>query len=100
VFGDGEQSRDFVYVGDVVEAVLVGAEAAGGAFNIGTGVETTVNDLHRLCAQTVGVEAEPRHLAPRAGDARRSVLDATRAERELGWRAQTPLAEGLRLTWG
>ena len=64
------------------------------------GVETTVNELHRLCAQTVGVEAETRHVAARPGDARRSVLDVTRAERELGWRAQTPLAEGLRLTWG
>jgi UDP-glucose 4-epimerase len=101
VFGDGEQSRDFVYVGDVVAALLAGAEAGGGGtFNIGTGVETTVNDLHRLCAQTVGVDSEPRHLAARAGDARRSVLDSTRAERELGWRPQTPLAEGLRLTWG
>ena len=101
VFGDGEQSRDFVYVGDVVTAVLAAAEAeGGGTFNIGTGIETTVNELRRLCAQTVGVDAEPRHLAARAGDARRSVLDVTRAERELGWRAQTPLAEGLRLTWG
>jgi UDP-glucose 4-epimerase len=100
VFGDGEQSRDFVYVGDVVAALLAGAEAeGGGTFNIGTGTETTVNDLHRLCAQTVGVDAEPRYVAARPGDARRSVLDATRAERELGWRAQTPLAEGLRLTW-
>ena len=101
VFGDGEQSRDFVYVGDVVAALLAGAVAeGGGTFNIGTGTATTVNELHRLCAQTVAVDAEPRHLAPRPGDARRSVLDATRAERELGWRAQTPLAEGLRLTWG
>ena len=101
VFGDGEQSRDFVYVGDVVAALLAVTEAeGGGTFNIGTGTETTVNELHRLCAQTVGVDAEPRYVAARAGDARRSVLDATRAERELGWRAQTPLAEGLRLTWG
>ena len=100
VFGDGEQSRDFVYVGDVVDAVLAAAEAEGGIFNVGTGIETTVNELHRLCAQTLGVDAEPRHVGPRAGDARRSVLDGTRAERELGWRAQTPLAQGLRLTWG
>jgi UDP-glucose 4-epimerase len=100
VFGDGEQSRDFVYVGDVVAAVLAASDAEGGTFNVGTGIETTVNELHRLCAQTVGVEAETRHVAERPGDARRSVLDVTRAERELGWRAQTPLAEGLRLTWG
>jgi UDP-glucose 4-epimerase len=100
VFGDGEQSRDFVYVGDVVDAVLAAAVTDGGILNVGTGIETTVNDLHHLCAQTLGVDAEPRHVGARAGDARRSVLDVSRAERELGWRAQTPLAEGLRLTWG
>jgi UDP-glucose 4-epimerase len=99
VFGDGEQSRDFVYVGDVVEAVLAGAETDGGIFNIGTGVETTVNALHRLCAQTLGVDAEPRRLAARAGDARRSVLDVKRAGRALGWRPQVPLEEGLSRTW-
>ena len=99
VFGDGEQTRDFVHVADVVAALLAGAEAAGGTFNIGTGIETNVNELHRLCAQTLGVEAEPQRLAARRGDARRSVLDVTRAGRELGWRPQVPLAEGLRLTW-
>jgi UDP-glucose 4-epimerase len=98
VFGDGEQSRDYVYVGDVVDAVLASV-GRGGVYNIGTGVETTVNELHRLCAEIAGREQEPRHVDPRAGDARRSVLDASRAERELGWRARTPLDEGLRLTW-
>lgn len=99
VFGDGEQTRDFVYVADVVAALLAGAAAAGGTFNVGTGIETTVNDLHRLCAQTLGVDAEPRREPARRGDARRSVLDVTRADRELGWRPQVQLEEGLRLTW-
>ncbi len=99
VYGNGEQSRDFVYVGDVVAAVLAGTEAEGGVFNVGTGIETTVNELYRLCAQTLGVDAEPRHLAARAGDARRSVLDATHADQVLGWRPQVSLAEGLRRTW-
>ena len=99
VFGDGEQSRDFVYVGDVVAAVLAGTQADGGTFNVGTGLETTVNELHHLCAQTLGVDAEPRYVAARAGDARRSVLDVTRAEHELGWRPQVALDEGLRRTW-
>jgi UDP-glucose 4-epimerase len=99
VFGDGKQSRDFVYVGDVVAAVLAGGAAAGGIFNVGTGIETSVNDLHRLCARTVGVDAQPRHMDARPGDARRSILDAGRAGRELGWRPQVPLEEGLRLTW-
>ena len=99
VFGDGEQTRDYVYVGDVVEAVLAAA-GSGGVFNVGTGVETSVNELHRLCAAVAGTAQEPRHLEPRPGDARRSVLDPSRAERHLGWRARTPLDEGLRLTWG
>ena len=99
VYGDGEQSRDFVYVGDVVDAVLAGGGADGGTFNVGTGIETTVNDLHRLCAQTLGVDAAPRHVEARPGDARRSVLDVTRAGQALGWRPQVPLEEGLRRTW-
>ncbi|HEX4931012.1 MAG TPA: NAD-dependent epimerase/dehydratase family protein [Gaiellaceae bacterium] len=99
VFGDGEQSRDFVYVGDVVAAVLAATTAEGGIFNIGTGVETTVNELFRLCARTLGVDAEARHVAARAGDARKSVLDVAHAERELDWRPQVTLDEGLRRTW-
>ena len=98
VFGDGEQTRDYVYVGDVVDAVLA-ATGRGGVYNVGTGVETTVNELHRLCAVNAGVDREPRHVDARAGDARRSVLDASAAKRELGWRAATTLAEGLRRTW-
>ncbi len=98
VFGDGEQTRDYVYVADVVEAVLAAA-GSGGVHNVGTGVETTVNELHRPCAEVAGVEREPRHVEPRAGDARRSVLDATGIERALGWRARTSLADGLRRTW-
>jgi UDP-glucose 4-epimerase len=98
VFGDGEQTRDYVYVADVVEAVLAAA-GSGGVHNVGTGVETTVNELHRLCAELAGVERGPRHVDARAGDARRSVLDASAIERALGWRARTSLGEGLRRTW-
>ena len=98
VFGDGEQTRDYVYVGDVVRAVLA-AVGHGGVYNVGTAVETSVNELHRLCAQVAGSARDPRHVEPRAGDARRSVLDSSQAERELGWHAEVPLDEGLRLTW-
>ena len=81
-------------------ALIAAAERhAGGAYNIGTGLETTVNELHRLCAQTLGVDAEPRHLGARAGDARRSVLDVSRAGKELGWHPEVPLDEGMRRTW-
>jgi UDP-glucose 4-epimerase len=98
IFGDGLQTRDFVYVGDVVGALLAAAGRDGGTFNIGTGQETTVLELYRLCAKAVGSKAEPRFEPARLGDARRSVLDVSTAAAELGWRAETPLAEGLRRT--
>ena len=98
VFGDGEQTRDYVFVGDVVEAALAAA-GRGGVYNVGTGAETTVNELHRLCAEIAGTNREPSHVAARAGDARRSVLDASLAGRELGWQASTSLEAGLRITW-
>ena len=64
IFGDGHQTRDFVYVGDVVDALLAAAWAsAAGVFNVGTGTETSVLDLHQLCAKTAGVEQHPRFRA-------------------------------------
>jgi UDP-glucose 4-epimerase len=99
IFGDGLQTRDFVYVGDVVRGLLAATGRTGGVFNIGTGVETTVLDLHRASAAVVGTGAEPRFEEARLGDVRRSVLDVSLAERELGWRPEVTLEDGLRLTW-
>ena len=99
IFGDGEQTRDFVYVADVVAAVLAAIGADGGVYNVGTGRPTSVNALFEACCRAAGVEAEAEHVDARPGELRHSVLDATRAERELGWRAATPLDEGLRATW-
>jgi UDP-glucose 4-epimerase len=99
IFGDGEQSRDFVHVGDVVAAILAAAEHDEGVFNVGTGVETTVNRLHELCREVAGVDALPTHGPPRPGDARRSVLDPSHTARELGWQAEVTLEDGLRTTW-
>jgi UDP-glucose 4-epimerase len=99
IFGDGLQTRDFVYVGDVVSALLAAVGRNGGVFNVGTGEETTILDLHRHCAEVVGTEVEPRFEDARLGDARRSVLDVSLAGRELDWRARVELEEGLRLTW-
>ena len=99
IFGDGLQTRDFVYVGDVVSALLAAANNDGGVFNVGTGVETTVLDLNRACAEVAGAGAEPRFEDARLGDVRRSVLDVSLAERELGWRPEVGLEDGLRLTW-
>jgi len=100
IFGDGKQTRDFVYVGDVVEALLAAAATPGaGVFNVGSGTETSILELHQLCTETAGVQQRPRLAPERPGDIRRSVLDASRAGRELGWRAETMLADGLGRTW-
>jgi UDP-glucose 4-epimerase len=99
IYGDGEQSRDFVYVGDVVAALLATVGREGGPFNIGTGVATSVNELHAACRRVAGIAEEPRHEEARLGDVLRSVIDSSRAERELGWRAGTSLADGLARTW-
>jgi UDP-glucose 4-epimerase len=96
IFGDGLQTRDFVYVGDVVGALLAAADRDGGTFNIGSGQETTVLELYGLCAEVTGSNAEPRFEPQRLGDARRSVLDVSLAAAELGWRPAMPLADGLR----
>ena len=100
IFGDGEQTRDFVHVGDVVAGLLAAAASSvGGVYNIGTGVASTVREVHRLCAEAVGVEQEPRFDAARPGDLRNSVIDPSLAARELGWRAEKALAAGLAETW-
>jgi UDP-glucose 4-epimerase len=99
IYGDGGQTRDFVYVGDVVAALLAGAGRDGGTYNVGTGAETSVGELHALCRAASGRDEPPSHEPARLGDARRSVLDVSLIERELGWRPQVSLEEGLGLTW-
>jgi UDP-glucose 4-epimerase len=99
IFGDGAQTRDFVFVGDVARAMLAAAASPeSGVFNIGSGVETTVLELYGLCAQTAGSEAEPGFAPERPGDLRHSILDPSRA-RTLGWQPETSLAAGLGQTW-
>jgi UDP-glucose 4-epimerase len=99
IFGDGTQSRDFAYVDDVIAAMLATVGRTGGPYNVGTGEDTTVLQLHDACAKVAGVEATPRFEDARLGDVQRSVLDVALIERELGWRAQVPLDDGLRRTW-
>lgn len=99
IFGDGLQERDFVYVGDVVEAMLAAAGRAGGVFNVGTGRATSVLDLHTACRAVSSSGAEPRFEAARLGEIGRSVLDVSLTARELGWQAAVPLEGGLRRTW-
>ena len=99
IFGDGTQTRDYVYVGDVARATLAAVGQAGGVFNIGTGVETSVVDLFAACRAVAGVDVEAEHAPARAGELQRSVLDPSLAANVLGWRAETSLDEGLRATW-
>jgi UDP-glucose 4-epimerase len=99
IFGDGEQTRDFVYVGDVVRALLAAAGRDGGVYNVGTGKETSVNELHALCRAVTGTTGEPERGPARPGDVRRSVVDPSLAAQELGWTAKTDLEQGLRETW-
>src|SRR6516225_9409418 len=84
IFGDGLQVRDFVFVGDVVAALLAAAAHEGGVFNVGSGIEATVLDLCRACAQVAGSTAEPAFEQARLGDLRRSALDVSAAAAELG----------------
>jgi UDP-glucose 4-epimerase len=99
IFGDGEQTRDFIYVGDVVSGVLAALGHERGVYNIGTGVETSINELHAVCRRVTGIDRQPAHEAERPGEIRRSVTDPALAGRELGWRPEKTLEEGLRLTW-
>jgi UDP-glucose 4-epimerase len=98
IFGDGRQTRDYVYVQDVVAATLA-AVGREGTFNVGTGVETSVLELADACRRVAGVEAGNDFAPARPGELQRSVLDPRRAERELGFRAETLLDEGLAATW-
>ena len=98
IYGDGGQTRDFVHVDDVVRALLA-APGQGGVYNIGSGVETSVGVLHERCRAVTGDDRPPRQAPPREGDVLRSILDVSLAERELGWRPEVSLDEGLRRTW-
>ncbi len=99
IFGDGKQTRDFVYVEDAVDALMRGAERGGGRLlNIGTGVETSILDVYRLVAEATRYRGGPAMMAARPGDLRRSALDAAAAGRHLGWSPFTPLPTGIRLT--
>ncbi len=102
VFGDGEQSRDFVYVGNVVDAILLAAEskgAPGHAFNIGTGIRSTLNQTLQLLEKITGRSAKPKYAPPREGDIRDSQADISLAKSVLGYSPRFDFEEGLAHTW-
>jgi UDP-glucose 4-epimerase len=98
IFGNGGQTRDFVHVDDVVRALML-APGRSGVRNVGSGVETSVRELHERCRAVSGDERPPTQAPPREGDVVRSVLDVSLAAAELGWRPEVSLDEGLRTTW-
>jgi UDP-glucose 4-epimerase len=106
VFGDGEQTRDYVYIGDVVAANLLLTDQPFSrarslddrGFNVGTGVETSVNQLAQVLRRASGKEVEPEYAPARAGELRHSSL-ATERLRSLGWAPETALEDGLRETY-
>jgi UDP-glucose 4-epimerase len=98
IYGDGGQTRDFVFVGDVVQANLLAMNGLQGTYNIGTGIETSVNDLVYALEHVMGRHIEPEYRPARAGEVRRIALHADKAENELGWKAAVSLEEGLAQT--
>ena len=99
VSGDGKQTRDFVYVADVVRALLMALRKGSyGTFNIGTGEETSVNTLLRMMRAVTGSDMRPVYAPARPGEERRSVLAIARARRVLGWKPQVSLEQGIAKT--
>ncbi len=99
IFGDGTDTRDYVFVSDVVEANLLALEAGSGEiFNISTAQATTVQQIFNFIAQASGYEGEPNYAPPRPGDLRHNALDAAKAQQLLGWTPKMNLSEGIALT--
>jgi UDP-glucose 4-epimerase len=101
IYGNGEQTRDYVYVGDVVNAILASlkSNASGVALNIGTGIETSVNELYSILAGIADFRTKPEYGPARAGEQMRSVISPQRANEVLGWRPEKKLADGLEETF-
>jgi len=99
IHGNGRQTRDFVFVDDVAEANLVAmGQDAHGVYNVGTGAETSVNELFRMLAGLTASSVKELHGPAKAGEQIRSVVDPSRIKQELGWEVKVDLAEGLKQT--
>jgi UDP-glucose 4-epimerase len=99
IYGDGTKTRDYIFVDDVVDAIVRSTDRGGGLLcNIGTGVETSDREVHDAVARAVGVTAEPIQAADRPGDLQRSVLDPGRAAMQLGWQPFTAFDDGVTQT--
>jgi UDP-glucose 4-epimerase len=99
IYGDGLQTRDYVYVGDVARATTTTLGQDSGVYNVGTGRETSVVELYALCTRVAVSDIPPEHAPARLGELQRSFLDPTRAAESLGFTAMVDLEDGLRATW-
>jgi nucleoside-diphosphate-sugar epimerase len=100
VYGDGDQSRGWTYVGDVVAGTILAAEGGTGTYNVGGAIEASLNETIDLLERISGRTLEVTHRPAVAGDQRRTSADTTRIRRELGWEPSTSLEDGLRAQWG
>jgi len=100
IFGDGAQTRDFLYIGDLTKALDLAGErpVAGQIINVGSGTATSVNDVARLLSEIAGVPVRTKRVDPRPGDVRDSRADITKAAQKLGFSPATSLREGLERT--
>jgi UDP-glucose 4-epimerase len=99
IYGDGRQTRDYVYVSDVVQANLFALNCASGTYNIGTGIETSVNDLIDVFSDIVGKEVKRQHADPRPGEVSRNVLECKQAFAQMHWQPQIMIRDGIQKTF-
>ena len=99
IFGDGDDKRDYVFVEDVIDAIIIASESElSGPFNVGTGIGTSTSKIFEILARHCGYTNKPMHGPRRLGDIVRISLDISRARKELGWRPKILLEDGLRTT--
>jgi UDP-glucose 4-epimerase len=99
IFWDGEQTRDYIYAGDIAQLnVLALDKGAGKCYGIGTNKKTSVNEIYRVLVEVTGFEAPIEYLPKRPGDVRDAQIDPAGAEKDLGWRPKTTLLEGMKKT--
>lgn len=99
IFGDGNQKRDYVFVGDLARANVLSLRAAVGIYNLGTGIEISVNDLINILVKATGITANVHYLPYRAGEVHRIALDISKAGKVIGWFPEVSFEDGLTRTW-
>jgi len=100
IYGDGNQTRDYTYVGDIIDGTILSiSRGNGGCYNLGTGKETSVNELYSIIKRVCKTDLEPIYAPKRIGEIERIALDSEKAKNELGWKAKTSLEDGISKTY-